>query len=114
MSERLDDKTYEVVEELAQIAGELDTTVARVALAWLQARSGVTSTIIGARTVAQLEDNVKALEVKLTAEHTARLDALTAPTLPFPSGSSIASSLHSADGHGQRRALGGLSLRAQE
>ena len=97
MTERLDDKTYGVVEALARIASELDTTVARVALAWVQARPGVTSTIIGARTMAQLEDNVKALEVKLTAQQTATLDALTAPTLPFPNGFlSIAPSLHSA------------------
>jgi hypothetical protein len=41
----------------------------------------VTSTIIGARRMAQLEDNVKALDLQLTAEDLARLDALTKPTL---------------------------------
>ncbi|MGO9740087.1 MAG: aldo/keto reductase [Roseiarcus sp.] len=97
MSGGLDDKSYGVVEALARIASELDTTVARVALAWVRARPGVTSPIIGARTRTQLEDNVKALEVELTADQTARLDALTAPTLPFPIGFlSIAPSLHSA------------------
>jgi aryl-alcohol dehydrogenase-like predicted oxidoreductase len=82
--QRLNDKTYEIIDALARIADELDTTIARVALAWVQARPGVSSTIIGARTLAQLEDNVKALEVRLTAEQTAALDALTAPQLPFP------------------------------
>jgi diketogulonate reductase-like aldo/keto reductase len=55
-----------------------------VALAWVQAQPGVTSTIIGARRLSQLEDNVKALEVELTAEELARLDALTKPTFGFP------------------------------
>jgi aryl-alcohol dehydrogenase-like predicted oxidoreductase len=82
--ERLDDKTYELIDALERIAGEIDTTVARVALAWVQARPGVSSTIIGALTLAQLEDNVQALEVQLTAEQTAALDALTTPQLPFP------------------------------
>ena len=58
--------------------------LARVALAWVRAQPGVTSTIIGARRLAQLEDNLKALEVKLSAEELGRLDALTKPTLGFP------------------------------
>ena len=80
----LDDKAYSVVEALQRIAGQLDTTVARVALAWVQGRPGVTSTIIGARTLAHLNDNVQALEVKLTAAQAAELDKLTTPTLNFP------------------------------
>ncbi|WP_437484510.1 aldo/keto reductase [Sorangium sp. So ce1014] len=80
----LDEKSYVVIDELERIAKELDTTVARVALAWVQARPAVSSTIIGARTLAQLDDNVKALEVKLAPEQTAALDALTKPKLNFP------------------------------
>lgn len=80
----LDEKSYVVIDELERIAKELDTTVARVALAWVQARPTVSSTIIGARTLAQLDDNLKALEVKLTPEQTAALDAATKPTLNFP------------------------------
>jgi hypothetical protein len=44
----------------------------------------VTSTILGARTLAQLDDNLKALDLKLTAEQSAALDKLTTPTLDFP------------------------------
>ena len=80
----LGEQTYVVIDALQRIAGQLDTTVARVALAWVQGRPGVASTIIGARTLAQLNDNVQALEVKLTAEQTAELDKLTTPTLNFP------------------------------
>jgi hypothetical protein len=43
-----------------------------------------TSTIIGARTMQQLDDNVGALDVKLTPEHVAALDKASTPSLPFP------------------------------
>jgi aryl-alcohol dehydrogenase-like predicted oxidoreductase len=80
----LNEKTYTVVEQLEVIAKGQDSTPARVALAWLQAKPGVTSTIIGARKLAQLEDNVKALQLKLTPEQIAKLDELTKPTFGFP------------------------------
>ena len=44
----------------------------------------MTSTIIGARRIAQLEDNLKALDVKLSVDELGRLDALTKPRLGFP------------------------------
>jgi aryl-alcohol dehydrogenase-like predicted oxidoreductase len=80
----LSEKTYAVVEELAGIARAHDSSVARAALAWVQAQPGVTSTIIGARRLAQLEDNVKALELELSPDELARLDALTKPSFGFP------------------------------
>ncbi|MCY1056756.1 MULTISPECIES: aldo/keto reductase [Nannocystis] len=80
----LNEKTFALVDALEEIAKAHETTVARVALAWVQGRPGVGSTIIGARTLAQLEDNVKALDVKLHADDLARLDALTRPTFGFP------------------------------
>ncbi|HEY2531741.1 MAG TPA: aldo/keto reductase [Xanthobacteraceae bacterium] len=80
----LSERTYAVVDELDAIALAHDSTPARIALAWVQGRPGVTSTIIGARRMAQLEDNVKALEVMLTKEERARLDGLTQPTFGFP------------------------------
>jgi aryl-alcohol dehydrogenase-like predicted oxidoreductase len=84
LTPHLNEKTYALVDALELVARAHDTTVARVALAWVQAQPGVTSTIIGARRLAQLEDNVKALEVKLTAEDLGKLDALTKPALGFP------------------------------
>jgi aryl-alcohol dehydrogenase-like predicted oxidoreductase len=80
----LTEKAYAIVDALQIIAKAHDSTVARIALAWVQGQPGVTSTIIGARRLAQLEDNVKALEVKLSAEERGRLDALTKPTFGFP------------------------------
>jgi aryl-alcohol dehydrogenase-like predicted oxidoreductase len=83
MAERLDPWAFGVVDALSRCAEELDTCIACVALAWLRVRTGVTAPVIGARTVAQLEDNVQALEVELTVEQTAALDELTAPQPPF-------------------------------
>ncbi|HTV21220.1 MAG TPA: aldo/keto reductase, partial [Polyangiaceae bacterium] len=80
----LNDKTYALVDELAAIAKLHDTTVARVALAWVRAQPGVTSTIIGARRIAQLEDNIKSLDITLTPDELTRLDALTKPAFGFP------------------------------
>ena len=80
----LNEKTYAIVDELNTIAKAHESTVARIALAWVQAQPGVTSTIIGARRLAQLDDNLEALDVKLSAEEYGRLDALTKPTLGFP------------------------------
>jgi aryl-alcohol dehydrogenase-like predicted oxidoreductase len=80
----LNEKTYAIVDELEVIAKAHDSTVARVALAWVGSQPGVTSTIIGARRIAQLEDNLKALEVKLSTEELGRLDKLTKPVLGFP------------------------------
>ncbi|NUP08950.1 MAG: aldo/keto reductase [Polyangiaceae bacterium] len=80
----LNEKTYAVVDQLEVIAKAHDSTVARVALSWLQAQPGVSSTIIGARRLDQLEDNVKALDVTLTSDELARLDALTKPAFGFP------------------------------
>jgi hypothetical protein len=51
---------------------------------WVQNRPGVTSTIIGATSIKQLDDNIGALDVKLTAEHVAVLDKATTPALPLP------------------------------
>jgi len=80
----LNERTYTIIDELEHIAMAHESTVARVALAWVQAQPGVSSTIIGARRLAQLEDNVRALEVKLTAEDLGKLDTLTKPTFGFP------------------------------
>jgi aryl-alcohol dehydrogenase-like predicted oxidoreductase len=80
----LSEKTYALIDVLETIAKAHDSTPARIALAWVQSRPGVTSTIIGARRIAQLEDNVKALDITLSAKEGTQLDELTQPTLGFP------------------------------
>src|SRR5262245_5927248 len=80
----LNDNTYDLLEEMGRIAADLETTTSRVAISWVMARPGVTSTIIGARTMQQLEDNLAAVDVELGPRQVARLDALSKPKLNFP------------------------------
>jgi aryl-alcohol dehydrogenase-like predicted oxidoreductase len=80
----LDDRTFDLLDLMERIASELGTTVPRIALAWVQGRPAVASTIIGARTMSQLDDNLGALDVKLTPAHVQALDKATPPALPFP------------------------------
>ncbi len=80
----LNDETYALIDELEAIAKARETTVASVALAWVLLQPAVSSVIIGARRLSQLEDNVRAVDVKLGADELARLDALTKPAFGFP------------------------------
>jgi aryl-alcohol dehydrogenase-like predicted oxidoreductase len=82
----LNERAYDIIETVIQIAQEAGTTPARVALNWVQQQPGVTSTIIGARTLEQLEDNIAALDVKLSPEQVQRLCAASEPVLNFPAG----------------------------
>ena len=66
------------------MAADIGRTPAQVALAWLLARPGVASPILGARTLAQIEDNLGALDVGLDADALQRLEAASAITLGFP------------------------------
>ncbi|WP_414900278.1 aldo/keto reductase [Sphingomonas flavalba] len=80
----LNEHTYAVIDELDAIAQALDTSIATVALAWVQSRPGVTSTIIGARRIEQLDENLRSLDLSLPEAALERLDQLTRPTLGFP------------------------------
>jgi len=81
---RLTERTFTILDEVTRVAAELNRTPASVALAWVQSRPGVVSTIIGARRLAQLDDNLAALDLQLSSEQLAALDAVSAPTLNFP------------------------------
>lgn len=80
----LEGKGYDVVDALVRIADEIGSTPARVAVNWVCRQPGVTSTIIGARTLEQLDDNLAALDVPLTDDHVRQLSDLTTPNLNFP------------------------------
>ncbi len=80
----LTEKTYDIVDALIAIAREKDSTPARVALAWLAQKPGVTSIILGARRLIQLDDNLAAAELVLSPEQMQKLDQLSKPTLGFP------------------------------
>jgi aryl-alcohol dehydrogenase-like predicted oxidoreductase len=79
-----EERGFDAIDVLEQIAKEKQATVAQVALAWLLAQPGVTSVIIGASKESQLEDNLKAAGLRLTPEEVERLSATTAPRPLYP------------------------------
>jgi aryl-alcohol dehydrogenase-like predicted oxidoreductase len=72
-------RTWDVIEAVERVAGERGASMAQVALAWLVDRPQVSSVILGARTLEQLEDNLGAAGLHLSAEETAILDAASDP-----------------------------------
>ena len=80
----LTEKQYDIIDAVGKVAAECDADSSTVALAWLKAQSGVSSTIIGARTLQQLDANLKALDFTLTPEQLALLDTISKPVLNFP------------------------------
>jgi len=77
-------QNWAVVEALVAAAEGLGKPVSQVALAWLLARPAVSSVIFGARTVAQLDENLGAADLVLPAEVLQALDAASAPELGYP------------------------------
>ncbi len=80
------DRNWDILEVLKAVAAELDRPPAQVALAWTMARPGVASTLVGARTVLQLESCIAAAGLRLGDEQTGRLDAASAPAPGFSVG----------------------------
>lgn len=83
-SKRIGEHAWRVVDALQDIARAKGMSVAQTAIRWCMQRDGVASTIIGARTLAQLEDNLGACEASLSAEEMRRLDEASAVPIPFP------------------------------
>jgi aryl-alcohol dehydrogenase-like predicted oxidoreductase len=78
------DRNWAILDVLREVAAELERPMAQVALAWVVQRPGITSTLIGATRVAQLDDNLRALEVRFTDAQRARLDAVSALEAAHP------------------------------
>ncbi|MEO8883912.1 MAG: aldo/keto reductase [Devosia sp.] len=78
------DQLWDIVDVINSVAQDRGVSGAMVSLAWLLQRQGVTSVIVGGRTDAQFADNLKAAELKLTAEEVARLDKVSQPPLIYP------------------------------
>ncbi|PRH88502.1 aldo/keto reductase [Labrys okinawensis] len=80
----LTERGLDIAEAVKAVAGETGHTPSQVALAWTLLNPAVASPLIGARTLAQLEDNLGALEVTFSDEQRARLEAASAIELGFP------------------------------
>jgi aryl-alcohol dehydrogenase-like predicted oxidoreductase len=74
-------RTLDAVEASAR---RLDTTPAAVSIAWLLSKPSVSSVIVGARTVAQLQENLRALTVKLGPDDLQALDEVSRPGWGYP------------------------------
>jgi aryl-alcohol dehydrogenase-like predicted oxidoreductase len=79
-----EEKGFDIVEELEQIAKAHNATVAQAALNYLLAKEGVSSVIIGARTPEQLADNLKTTGWEMSAEEMSRLDEMSQPPSLYP------------------------------
>lgn len=76
---RDNDRTWRVLAAVEEVAQEREVSVAEVALAWVRQRPGVTSVILGARTVDQLRANLASAALELTDDEMARLTEVSAP-----------------------------------
>ncbi len=77
-------QSWAILDKVQEIARARGATPAAVAIAWLLARPEVSTVIVGARTVAQLEDNLAATLVRLSAEEIAALDEVSQPAWGYP------------------------------
>jgi aryl-alcohol dehydrogenase-like predicted oxidoreductase len=76
--------TWRALAAAEKVAKELESTPARVSLAWLLAKPEVSSVIIGARDVKQLDDNLAAAALKLSPSHVELLDKASEPAWGYP------------------------------
>jgi aryl-alcohol dehydrogenase-like predicted oxidoreductase len=83
LQRRKTEGVFDVVEMIEPLAETEDCTLSQFALAWCMGQPGITSPIIGPRTMEQLEDNLGALEVSITAEERAKIDELVPPGSMF-------------------------------
>jgi aryl-alcohol dehydrogenase-like predicted oxidoreductase len=79
-----DERLYRVVDALDAVAAETGKSVPQIAINWLLQRPTVANVIIGARTEAQLRDNLGAVGWSLSAEQMKKLDHASAVQLPYP------------------------------
>jgi aryl-alcohol dehydrogenase-like predicted oxidoreductase len=81
---RVRERDLGIAGEVVKLAEEIGRTPAQVALAWVRQRDGVIVPLVGAKTLAQLEDNLGCLEFSLDASQVARLDDASRIELGFP------------------------------
>ena len=77
--QKFTDRNWQVLERVRKIASDAGIDLPQIALAWVYAQPGVSSTILGAKTVAQLQSNLAALELALTPDQLTGLDEASAP-----------------------------------
>jgi len=78
------DRGFDCIDAMREIADAKGVSVARIALAWLLHQKAVTSVIVGAKRLEQLDDNIAATEVRLSDDELVRLDEVSALPSEYP------------------------------
>jgi len=78
------ERAFDIVDVLGQIAKKTGASIPQVAIAWILANRAVTSVIIGAKKISQLDDNLKSVDVVLSADDKKALDEVSALTVEYP------------------------------
>jgi aryl-alcohol dehydrogenase-like predicted oxidoreductase len=78
------EKSYDIIDVIAEIGKQHNVSAAQIALAWVRLQKGITSTIIGAKTVEQLNDNIKSVDIQLSADELKRIDEISALAKEYP------------------------------
>ena len=71
------EKAYDIIEVMEQIAGNHKASVAQIALAWLLHQEVVTTVIVGARKMEQLEDNIQSTQIQFSQDELNKLDEIS-------------------------------------
>ena len=78
------DKAYDIIDVIAEIGHQYNATAAEIALAWVRYQKGITSTIIGAKKIDQLHDNIRSTEITLSENDLKRIDEVSALAKEYP------------------------------
>jgi len=78
------ERAFNILDVLHAMAAEKGTTVAQLSLAWLLHQPAVTSVIIGANKLSQLDDNLQSIDVQFTAEELQKLDEVSKLSVEYP------------------------------
>lgn len=84
MNQLTSKRNLRIAEEVGRVAAEIDRSSAQVALAWISARNPLMIPIVGARTTAQLKDNLRCVDIQFSEEQRKRLDDVSRIELGFP------------------------------
>lgn len=78
------EKTYDIVDVITEIGQQYNASPSQIALTWVRQQPGITSTIIGAKNIEQLNDNIKSIEIELSTAHLERINAISTLTKEYP------------------------------
>jgi len=78
------EKTYDIIDVITEVSKQHNASIAEIALAWVRQQKGITSTIIGAKSVDQLNANIKSTTVELSADDLAKINEVSALPKEYP------------------------------